>query len=166
MSPQKKNGKGDWVDASGLIAPKSEIERLVNEIRNGEIQTLAELESFFKNLHRNYYELEWSWTSGLLEQYAGKNLAEVTAADLIKLVSQWKECVISLDKLIYEDAKKEFRLSAMTGFGMDGDNLVKKQDFVKVRGTFEKNRFVTEIIEHIRKKSELGDKIISQLQQM
>jgi len=160
LEPETDKGRGDWIDASGLIAPKIEIDCLVDRIRSGEISELNELESFFKDLHARYYELEWSWTAGLLEQYTGKKLSDISLEELENLIEHWKESVIGLDKMLYEDARKEFRLSAMTGFGMDGDGQIKEQDFIKVRGTFEKNRFVMEILEHIRKKSELGDKII------
>jgi hypothetical protein len=93
----------------------------------------------------------------------GEPLSEVDSNDLIKVIEQWKDAVIGLDKLLYEDARKEFRLSAMTGFGTDGDTQDKELDFIKVRGTFEKNTFVNEILEHIRKKSELGEKSIALL---
>ncbi len=92
------------------------------------------------------------------EETLGKKLDELTADDLIAFICQWKTCVTGLDKLLYEDARKEFNLSAMTGFGMDGDQQIKEQDFMKVRGTFENNRFVTEVVEHIRKKTNLPTK--------
>ncbi len=166
LKPGSDRGTGDWIDACGLIAPKSEVEKLMTTTGTGEIGTLAELEAFLKALHHDYYELEWVWSSQLLEEILGKSLDDLTPEDLISFIEKWKASVTGLDKLLYEDARKEFRLSAMTGFGIDGDRQIKEQDFVKVRGTFEKNRFVTEIIDHIRKKSELGDKIILKIQQM
>jgi len=163
LKPSTECGKGEWIDLSGLIAPKAEIEKLIQRIETGTVENLTEIEVFFSEINKNYYECEWTWASGLLEKYIEKPLADITIEDLTGLIAKWKDAVVGLDKLLYEDARKEFRLSAMTGFGPDGDDLVKELDFMKVRGTFEKNTFVNEILEHIRKKSELGEKTIALL---
>ena len=163
LVPESDIGKGDWIDMSGLIAPKAEIEKLIYHLKIGVVNKLEEIEQFFWDVFNNYYEFEWTWASVLLEKYIGEPLSEVDSNDLIKVIEQWKDAVIGLDKLLYEDARKEFRLSAMTGFGTDGDTQDKELDFIKVRGTFEKNTFVNEILEHIRKKSELGEKSIALL---
>ena len=77
----------------------------------------------------------------------------------------WKSSVTGLDRLVYEDAKKEFSLSAMTGFGADGDNEQKNQDFMEVRGCqFDSNPFVLETLDHIKRKTALGDELIGRLQ--
>ena len=72
--------------------------------------------------------------------------------------------MIGLDQLLYEDAKKEFRMDSMTGFGMDGNKTTQRLDFEKVRGNFESNDFVNEIVSHIKKKTILGDNILEKLQ--
>ena len=78
------------------------------------------------------------------------------------IVEKWKDSVVQLDRLVYEDARKEFSLSAMTGFGADGDKLEQSQDFAEVRGgLFDSNPFVQAVLEHIRMKSALGDDLIS-----
>jgi hypothetical protein len=74
---------------------------------------------------------------------------------------KWKESVVGLDNMIYEDARKEFSLSMMTGFGADGDEAQRKEDFMQVRGSFfESDPFVTSVKEHIRVKSALGDEVL------
>lgn len=65
---------------------------------------------------RKYYEYEWTWAELWKTK---KPIAEITIADLISLIEKWKESVVGLDKLLYEDAKKIRRLDSMTGFGMD-----------------------------------------------
>lgn len=59
--------------------------------------------------------------------------------------------------MVYEDAKKEFSLASMTGFGADGSRLEKELDFEQVRGDFENNPFVTAVLKHIDVKAALGD---------
>ena len=69
--------------------------------------------------------------------------------------------MVGLDNLIYEDARKEFSLSVMTSFGADGDEEERMEDFMQVRGSFfEANPFVTSVKDHIRVKSELGDRVL------
>ena len=77
----------------------------------------------------------------------------------IDLVRRWQECVIRLDEMLYEDARKEFSLTSMIGFGVDGSNKEKQQDFEGVRGDFVNNPFVTAVQEHIVNKRALGDEL-------
>ena len=76
---------------------------------------------------------------------------------------KWKEAVIGLDEMLYEDARKEFSLASMTGFGADGSREEKELDFEQVRGVFESNSFVQAVLEHIRVKRALGDELLSRL---
>ena len=86
--------------------------------------------------------------------------------DLISLVKKWKESVIGLDLMLYEDAKKEFGMDSMTGFGMDGNKTTQKLDFEQVRGSFENNDFVVEIVNHINRKTILGDSMLEKLEKI
>ena len=52
----------------------------------------------------------------------------------------------------------------MTSFGADGDADTRSLDFAEVRGCqFESNPFVMETLDHIRRKTALGDELISRL---
>ena len=66
--------------------------------------------------------------------------------------------------MLYEDARKEFSLASMTGFGADGSREIKEKDFGNVRGDFESNSFVRAVLNHIEVKRALGDDAISRLQ--
>jgi len=163
LNPKHKIGQGEWSDLAGLIAPKTEISKLIKNIERKELVSLEEIEQEFKNLHANYYEYEWTWASELLVEKTGKKIDHLTISDMIALIGKWKESVIGLDEMLYEDAKKEFRLDSMTGFGMDGNKATQKLDFEKVRGNFESNDFVNEIVNHIERKTQLGKKMIERL---
>ena len=74
---------------------------------------------------------------------------------------------MTLDNMVYEDARKEFGLSAMTSFGADGGEKRRIQDFEQVRGSsFESNAFVKSIREHIEKKSKLGEEALSKIRKV
>ncbi len=163
LTPDSEIGLGEWIDCSGLIAPKSEIMRLLNDIEEGRVRTLDEIQERFILMHENYYSYEWTWALNRLEQVWGTELKDVELDDIIRSVSDWKRAVLDLDHLVYEDAKKEFSLNAHTGFGIDGDDVENSLDFENVRGRFESNSFVLEVLEHIKRKSQLGDDMLAKL---
>jgi NDP-sugar pyrophosphorylase family protein len=165
LKPDTSVGSGEWIDLSGLIAPKTEIEQLMKKIEDQPI-TLEDIQSEFEKMHEAYYNYEWTWAKDKLEIYWRKPIAEVTREDLIQMVELWKNSVVTLDHLIYDDAKKEFSLNAKTGFGVDGDEQQKSLDFESVRGSFENNPFVLEVINHIKIKSELGDELLDRLKKV
>lgn len=164
LKPSHDIGTGEWSDLAGLIAPKAEINKLIKCIERKEFESLEAIEKEFKNMHRNYYEYEWTWAAELLVEKTGKQIEELQITDISSMVNKWIESVVGLDHLLYEDAKKEFRLDSMTGFGMDGNKTTQKLDFEKVRGNFESNDFVNEIINHIQRKTLLGKKMMEQLE--
>jgi hypothetical protein len=163
LYPDSRIGMGEWIDCSGLIAPKSEIMALLDDIRDGSIRSLDEVQQRFSMMHERYYSYEWTWALDKLEQVWGKSVDEVEIDDIIRAVEEWQEAVVGLDRLVYNDAKKEFSLNAHTGFGADGDDEQNSLDFENVRGKFESNSFVLAVLEHIRKKSELGNSILNKL---
>ena len=80
-----------------------------------------------------------------------------------RTVEEWKAAVVNLDKMVYNDARKEFDLNSQTGFGVDGDRQQAEADFEEVRGSFESNSFVKAVLEHIDQKTALGYKILAKL---
>ena len=166
LRPDTEVGAGEWVDISGLIAPKSEVDRLITAIESGEVNRLKDINACFAEMHSKYYTYEWTWAYQKIEEFYGVKPEEMTAQDVIDIVLMWKDAVIGLDKMVYEDAKKEFSLSSMTGFGDDGSRREKKQDFEQVRGDFESNPFVTAVLKHIETKSALGDELINRMKKL
>ena len=162
--PDTGKGGGDWVDVSGMIAPKAEVESLMDDIEHGWITDVEQLHSRFLDMHSHYYEYEWTWAYGRIRSFYGVSPEDMTAEDVIRIVEQWKDAVVGLDRMVYEDARKEFSLSSMTSFGADGDADTRSLDFAEVRGCqFESNPFVMETLDHIRRKTALGDELISRL---
>ncbi len=163
LSPSTLCGKGDWLDLSGLIAPKNEIENLLNDIEENKIHKLGEINEVLNNIHANYYNYEWTWASEKLETYFNISLKAITKDQIIEIVKEWKQVLILLDKMVYDDAKKEFSLAVKTSFGADGSLSDKAKDFAQVRGEFESNPFVMSVLDHIKVKGALGDELISRL---
>lgn len=163
LRPTTTIGLGDWVDLSGLIAPKAEVLRLVEAIESGAIHEVGEIHETLTDLHRRYYEYEWTWAYDKIKTYYGLDLEGATASEIAQLVERWRSSVVELDREVYADAKKEFSLSAMTGFGADGDEVQQARDFEEVRGAFDSNPYVSSILKHIEDKSALGQELLDRL---
>lgn len=163
LRPDSRVGLGDWVDLAGLIAPKSEVSVLLDDIEKGQM-TLEDIQTRLVQMHANYYSYEWTWALDKLEQVWGGSVEEVSLEQIRMTVNQWREAVVNLDHMVYNDARKEFDLNSQTGFGVDGDREQAEADFEEVRGSFESNSFVKAVLEHIERKSALGNKILEKLE--
>ena len=164
LRPEENTGEGDWLDLSGLIAPHSLITQLMNDIEQGSVCSQEEVNRRLNDIHRNYYDLEWAWAYKLLMGFYNLTEQDLERNEvLIDIIRRWKQAVVGLDEMLYQDARKEFSLSTKTGFGFDGNTSTAEADFAEVRGQFDSNPFVTAVQEHIRVKSALGEKWIERL---
>ena len=116
----RSHGPGEWSDLSGMIVPRTEVDILLDKIVTGSLKSLKEISDYICKVHNTCGELEWNWTAASLEEEENKQLAEFTHTDFIRIIERWKKSILDLDNMIIEDAKKEFSISSMTGFGMDG----------------------------------------------
>jgi hypothetical protein len=156
-------GKGEWVDLAGLLAPMQSVDALLDNIESGKVESSDALENAFIKINSSYYDYEWTWACDRIEKEEAKKISDFTSEDVIRIVGKWKKSVVDLDNLLYEDARKEFTLSSMTGFGIDGSEEIKKLDFEQVRGEFESNSVVAAIRDHIKPKTALGDELIDRM---
>ena len=141
--PRSEYGDGEWMDLAGMIAPCKAVDDILADVESGKT---AELDVFSRRiaaLHDEYYHYEWRWACKAMEEYYGLRLAELSASELSKLIHRWRESVVTLDRLLYEDARKEFSLSGMPDF--------------------ESDPFVRSVKEHIEVKSSLADQVLEKL---
>ena len=165
LKPTRTGGHGIWVDLAGLIAPKELVNALLDDVEADRVPDDTAFCEALRKLHEDYYRYEWTWAYEKMLEYYGLYPDRITIENLIDIIRRWKESVVSLDKMLYADAKKEFSLSARTGFGFDGaSQRTAEADFEQVRGDFETNPFVMETQAHIERKSALGDRIIAMLE--
>ncbi|MDD2961256.1 MAG: DUF4954 family protein [Muribaculaceae bacterium] len=163
LSVTVAKGTGEWLDLSGLIMPKSEVKHLVDNIESGLINKLEDIKKVFSDNNDNYYEYEWTWVVSNMKRWCGKEISELKIADIRDIVKKWYDSVLFIDKMLYDDAQKEFSLIAKTGFGVDGSADRKNFDFEQVRGAFENDPFVKMVLHHITEKKRLGDELLSRL---
>lgn len=166
LNPKTTVGLQDWRDLSGLLVPQTEIDNLIYAIETDSIDDTMSVHNYFKNLHHNYYDLEWTWAWDKIQQFYELSSDTITLIDIIQIIERWKSAVVELDRMIYDDAKKEFSLSSRISFGLDGNRYIQQVDFEQVRGIFEENAFVKAVIRHIEDKTKLGDEMVARLKRI
>ena len=163
IAAKGSEGAGEWSDMAGLMVPKEKIAWLVNEVEQGRIVSLDQLNQLYHEWKDNYFLWAWNWTVPRLKSEMGFDVETVSIDEVLAFVEQWKEAVVSLDKMMYEDASKEFTLKSQTGFGIDGEAETRLSDFGNVRGEFTTHPAVMDILDHIEKKSNLALKVRQKL---
>ena len=152
------------MDLSGLIVPKQAVKDEIDRIVGNPDSTLEETESFFQAMHRRYYDMEWTWVCSIMPRWYGKTVDRLSPGDIIRIVRQWNEAVVSLDRMLYDDARKEFSMISRIGFGVDGSTRQRDFEFEQVRGEFENDAFVKMVCKHIEDKTALGNELIDRLE--
>lgn len=155
-----------WIDLAGMICPSDAVNQLLDAIENSGVHSLEEINAAIRSIHENYYTYEWSWAADVIEKFYGTSVKDFTPNDVIQITEKWVKAVLGIDKLLYDDARKEFTLIKKTGFGVDGDRTVQQLDFENVRGEFETHAEVSSIRDHMAKKEALGKEIISQMEKL
>ena len=138
-----------WIDLAGMIAPDHVMQDFFKEIKSGSIKTLDEISDRLKRIHDSYDSYVWDWTTRILSERFDMDVRNIEASQLLELISKWETESIKLDKMILNDATKEYDDSSKIGFGVDGDQDVINQDFEAVRGTPDKNKFIAGINQEI-----------------
>ena len=156
-------GIGDWLDISGLIAPKEAIKKLINDILSGEIKTLDQVNDCLKELYDNFLDYELTWVKHVLEKKYNKPFEKFTSQDFVHLISSWIESVEKLDMLRIADARKEFTMTARTGFGVDGDDRQRDDDFENTRGNADENDFIMELQSKLSGKKNTAKELIDKI---
>ncbi len=166
LKPKTGIGTGKWIDVSGLICPVNGLNLFIDKVEEKQINSIGEVIDELNAINKKYYRYEWNWAVELIESYYGIQIATITQDQFVSIVEKWKKSVIELDEMLYKDASKEFDLHTHVGFGADGNEAERLADFKSVRGVFESNSTVVEILNHMKRKEKLGDDIIARIKEI
>jgi carbonic anhydrase/acetyltransferase-like protein (isoleucine patch superfamily) len=147
LKPNTTIGNADWVDLSGLIAPKDLLDENLQYLENRQFASVEAVNALFSNIYDDYSHYEWNFVYHLFEETIGKTFEEIGKEDITEFLEEYKQSFLNFTNTILSDAEKEFNSASMVSFGADGDDKTKKADFENVRGSYENNSFVKEIIE-------------------
>ncbi|MCK5135579.1 MAG: DUF4954 family protein [Bacteroidales bacterium] len=151
----------NWIDLAGMIAPGHVIQDLIRDIKSGSIKDLDEISAGLEHIHASYESYTWDWTTRLIYDLYEVDIKKIGTGQLIEMVTKWELDSIKLDKMILNDAAKEYDSSSKIGFGIDGDDAVVNQDFNAVRGNPEENKFIAGIKQEIDQIEEKAEKLKS-----
>lgn len=104
--PETEIGLGKWDDLSGLLLPASEEQRLIDEIKDGTLETIQEVIDRFHEINENYRVYQWAWTYRMILEYYG--IKEITAEDDARIKKDYIEARRAWIAEIRKDAEKEF----------------------------------------------------------
>ena len=106
--PTSTTGQGNWIDLSGLLLPESEETRLIDDIKNGTLETIQAVIDRFEEINDHYREYQWAWTYQMILDYYG--LDEITEEDAQRI----REDYIVARRIwigeIRKDAEKEYAM--------------------------------------------------------
>ena len=127
--PTTTVGQGKWNDLSGLLLPESEEMRLLDDIKDGEIETIQDVLDRFEEINRNYREYQWAWTYQLILDYY--HLTEITDADEARIREDYVRARRAWIAEIRKDAEKEYAMGDVEKHVLDDfiDNLDHEVDF-------------------------------------
>lgn len=106
--PTSDIGLGHWTDLSGLLLPISEEERLIDDIKNGNIESIKEILDRFIDIDNHYRQYQWTWTYRLILDYYGLN--ELSDSDLPRIREDYIRARRAWVAEIRKDAEKEFAM--------------------------------------------------------
>ena len=106
--PETEIGLGKWDDLSGLLLPASEEQRLIDEIKDGTLETIQEVIDRFHEINDNYRVYQWAWTYRMILEYYGIN--EITTEDHARIKKDYIEARRAWIAEIRKDAEKEFEM--------------------------------------------------------
>ncbi|MEN8193319.1 MAG: DUF4954 family protein [Bacteroidota bacterium] len=133
---------GEWTDIAGMITSVNKANELINSINTDQVSTVDELRSALNEIHNSYSIGERVWWQKLVENRFGIKINEINAEIITQIINDWVKNSTKLNNMIAKDAQKEFDSFAMIGFGIDGNEDVKRSDFLSVRGDYDTNSFV------------------------
>ena len=155
LKPDSETGNGGWEDLSGLLAPSSEVSRMICDIESGNLDSVDAVGDRINSMHESYYSYEWTWAYSAIKEYYGVDLSVAGIDEMKGIIDRWKTSVLKLDELLCDDAGKELELVDFIGHSnSDYESRMAEDPFV---GT---------VKEHIASKTALYSEITGLLSKM
>ena len=106
--PSSSIGEGIWNDLSGLLLPATEEQKLIDDIKNGNIESVKDILERFRDIDAHYREYQWTWTYRLILDYYG--LDELTEPAMQRIREDYVRARRAWIAEIRKDAEKEFAM--------------------------------------------------------
>jgi hypothetical protein len=132
-----------WADVSGLLVARERLDAIASAVESGEVASMDALLARLEEAHASYGRDAWASYAAAYRDRCGKTPADLDAAGLAEAADAYLAARGKFIRMVLADAEKEYGTQSRIGFGMDGDEGARETDFAAVRGTFEKDKFVS-----------------------
>ena len=106
--PKQEKGLGPWVDLSGLLLPASEEQRLIDDIKSGNIDNIQQVLDRFDDINNHYSEYRWAWSYQLILDYY--HLTELDDQACERIREDYVKARRAWIAEIRKDAEKEYAM--------------------------------------------------------
>ena len=106
--PDSDIGLGNWNDLSGLLLPESEEQRIIDDIKNGTLETIQEVNDRFREINEHFREYQWTWSYRMILDYYG--LDELTDEAIDRIHQDYVKARRAWIAEIRKDAEKEYAM--------------------------------------------------------
>jgi hypothetical protein len=146
LQNNKLEGTGQWIDLSGMIVPLNQIEGIIKEVVEGDIANIQDLLSTLNVINDKYEDFAWNWFVNYLKDHYSLINGVFSKEILTQIIDDWKTNSIKINNMILNDAKKEFDSNSKISYGINGNEEITDRDSEAVKGNYESNSFVKNII--------------------
>ena len=115
--PSSSTGTGEWLDLSGMYAPKSEIDQLADDIRFSSLDEIMQVDDRLLDIHNHYSEYKWNYAYRLALNYYA--LDTITSDDIEMIIRKGDEARSQWIARIRKDAEKEFAMGDVSEEQLD-----------------------------------------------
>ena len=106
--PTTNTGMGQWDNLAGLLLPVSEERQIVEDIKDGTLESIDAILRRFDEIHAEYRNYQWVWTYPFILNYYG--LSELTPADADMIIDKALKARRNWTEEISRDAETEYQL--------------------------------------------------------
>ena len=106
--PISNTGLGQWGNLAGLLLPALEEQQIVEDIKDGTLESIDAILRRFDEIHAEYRNYQWVWTYQFILNYYG--LSELTPTDAEMILDEALKARRNWTEEISRDAETEYQL--------------------------------------------------------
>lgn len=121
-----------WLDMAGMVAPRREVESILDRIESGELSTFEDIDGALRQLDGDYRDHAYAWALSALGRMLGH---EPTPQDIEMAIGKGRESMANINALREMNARQDAGEIMATGYGIDAATKEEiAADFRAVRG--------------------------------
>jgi len=141
-----------WIDVAGMFAPRQTMEHLCKELEERRINSLPALEEALREAGSIFNTRGRAALAPLIRNHCEAMPGGLS--DLKAILKRWEEAEKLWEQMVRADAVREFAGTASIGYGIDGSENIRKEDFEQVRGDAGGNPFFCQLCQEFSERLE------------